>query len=784
LLKQLLFHLLLFTSLFSLELTLQSGKEDFEKFSTLHIKDSELFVCQEIKDDFEVVTEVVCAFSQKPISSFKPIQNDFYQITSQVKNKTFFLRIKPYHKIKLVPIVFNLYEDATIFDVKQTLAKHWIVLGYKEKIPFHQIDKVSDVAINFPYTNHKEMLPYVGGLDIKGNPVVIKKIQDVSDYIKIKEAYSDKKYDVCLALIDDVNVEYPNSLFNSEFTFYKIRSYFQLKEYDNVIEEAKKYLSNYSSDENVPEVLALMSKSYGVVGLNVDADYFFDRLFSEHEESEFSKLGFIYKGEMLESSGASSKALEFYNKALNATKDISIASLAAYRLAVYNLAQGNIKEASTYIQKIVNAKSSFFLEDMQDAMKVMYNFQEEGDYITASIMAKALLDGMKPSDDLYEELLKDRALWLAQTDDKKEALTELNRYLTTYQYGTYEEEIKVARDGLFFHDVDLNATAKLAEYDLLIENYSNDTIGNRALYEKAKLLLQEKEYKQVLDLKESLFSLEQEKYPLIQEIIRNAAIGRMENALENKECHVVLEISSDYNISLSSKWDSNIYECAMMGGDFLLAKEMTSRNLKVKNLQERMGWLYKHINVDFSIGNYSEVVEASKDLIALMGDDSTYNQVYRVLFDAYSRLEDDENMLHLINDLERVYGINYKDLDRYTAVMNIGVKKKDNNLIIKYANDVFTIQNASDSYPQTPFVEFTLFQAYFDREEYSKALEVLLSLDKKDLDKTQRSREKYLLGLTHDKLWRNDEAKKYYKEAMDVDPKSPWASLAQSALEI
>jgi tetratricopeptide (TPR) repeat protein len=167
-----------------------------------------------------------------------------------------------------------------------------------------------------------------------------------------------------------------------------------------------------------------------------------------------------------------------------------------------------------------------------------------------------------------------------------------------------------------------------------------------------------------------------------------------------------------------------------------------------------------------------------------MGDDSKYNQVYRVLFDAYSRLEDDENMLHQVNDLERVYGINYKDLDRYTAVMNIGVKKKDNNLITKYANNVFTIQNASDSFPQTPFVEFTLFQAYFDREEYSKALEVLLSLDKRDLDKTQRSREKYLLGLTHDKLWRNDEAKKYYKEAIEADSNSPWANLAQSALQM
>ena len=782
--KLILLHLLLLTTLFSLEVTLQSGKEDFEKFSTIHIKDSEFFVCQEIRDDFEVVTEIVCAFTRQPLESFKPIQNDFYQVTYQVKNKTFFLRIKPFHKIKLIPVVFNLYKDETTFDVQETLSKHWIVLGYKNNVPFHQEEKRTDVSINFPYTNPKEMLPYVGGLDIKGNPVMIKKIQDVTDYIKIKDAYADKKYDVCIALIDEVNEEYPHSLFNSEFIFYKIRSYFQLKEYDNVIEEARKYLSNYSSDENVPEVLALLSKSYSVVGLNVDADYFFDRLFSEHEESEFSKLGYIYKGEMLENSGASSKAEEFYTKALNETKEISIATLAAYRLATYNMSQSNSKQAALYIEKIVHAKSDFFSLDVKDSIKMMESFVEESDYVTAALIAKALLEQMKPSDDLYETLLKDRALWLAQTDNKKEALEELNRYLSTYQYGSFEEEIKVARDGLFFHNNELNVSARLAEYEQLVETYSGDLIGDRALYEKAKLLLQEKEYTKVLDLKASLEELDQERYTDVNEMIRSAAIGTMEQALGQKECHIVLAISTDYNITLSSKWDSSIYECAMLGGDFLLAKEMTSRNLKVSDIKERMSWLYKHINVDFSIGNYTEVVQASKDLIDLMGEDKEYNQVYRILFDAYSRLEDEISMLRIINELERVYGINYKDIDRYTLVMNIGINKKDNNLIIKYANYVFTIQNSSYSYPQTPFVEFTLYQAYFDREDYVKALDVLLELDKRDIINTERSREKYLLGVTYEKLWRNDEAKRAYKEAIEADSKSPWANLAQSALEM
>jgi hypothetical protein len=41
-----------------------------------------------------------------------------------------------------------------------------------------------------------------------------------------------------------------------------------------------------------------------------------------------------------------------------------------------------------------------------------------------------------------------------------------------------------------------------------------------------------------------------------------------------------------------------------------------------------------------------------------------------------------------------------------------------------------------------------------------------------------------MLGTVLDKLWRNDEAKKAYQEAIDADAASPWAKLAKDAKEI
>ena len=780
--------LLLFLStnfLFALEISINGAKEQHQKFSTLHISDDKNFVCQAIKDDYEITTKIVCAFSKRPTKSVKKLQNNFFKIDTIIKKKTFFLVITPFHKIKLMPVVFNLTTDETLYQPAVDISKHWMIIGYSNKLPLINNKLKPEIAINFPYYSSKDKLPYVGGLDIKGNPVYIKKVDDVADYLKIKKFYKEGNYKYAIDLIDEILGAYPNTLFKAELIYYKIKVYNELKNYENILDISKIYLREYSSDENIPEILSLTANAYSKIGQNTDADYFFDRLFSEHEDSIYTQWGYIYLGEMLEASGGTSKGIKFYKKALNETQDIDVATTAAYHLAQVKISN-SLDESGKYIRKIIKAKPSYFTNDIRTSTEMMYTFADGAKYETASVIAKAILDEMNRQDDEYEALMQHRALWLAKTDKKTEALGAINDYLKMYPDGTFIDEIQIAKDELFFDTSDLNKSAKLAEYDKLILDYPNDSIGDRAVYEKAKLLLENGMFSDVLYSKNQLLNLNEEVYADLDTIITDSAIGVMKNSLENRECQEVLNISNEYNITLSNKWDDGIYECSMMGGDYQLAKRVASENVKSKNLDERKKWLYRYIKIDFAIGNYSDVIDASKDLISLIDNVQTskYQDVYRYLFDTYQRLEKSDDMISAIVDVQKVFGLDYKDLDRYASVMTIGSDKKDDNIVIKYAEEVMKIQKSSSSNPQSPFVEFTLYQSYTNKENYNSALEVIKSLNAVELNKSDRARQKYLLGTIYAKLWRDKEAIKAYQESIDADSTSAWAKLAKGAKEI
>ena len=783
------FKLILFSSLalnlLALELSISGAKENFSDYSTLHLKDETPFLCQETKDDFNEVTKIVCAFTKKPPSQMKTVQNSFFNIENLVKNKTFFLIIRPYEKLKLYPMIFDMTQDKVLYQADVKVAKHWMIVGYKEKLPFIKKEPIVDTSINFPFELEKNKLPFVGSLDIKGNPVHIEKVGDVTDYLKIKKLYKEKKYGQCLDLIEELMGDYPNSLFKAELIFYKIRVYSKMNDNDNVIAMSKVYLQEYSSDENIPEVLALIAYSYHKIGLSTDADYFFDRLFSEHEDSEYTKLGFIYIGEMLEASGASTKAITYYTRALNETADIHTAAMAAYRLAKY-YSTNDKKEAAKYIMKIVNAKPEYFMEDLSTSMDLMYKFGDEEEYETAAAMAKSITDVMSKEDDEHENLMKERAMWLTKTPDKQKALEALNDYIKVYQYGSYEEMIEIAKDALFFDTNDGNFTQKLQEYNSLIEDYPNDTIGNRAIYEKGKLLLENKMYTDVLGFKESILSLDEDMYTDINTIVKDAAVGVMKIALKDKKCQEVLDVSKDYNITLSNEWDDGVYECSFIGANFELAKTIAQRNLSSKDMELRKKWLFRYIKVDFETGNYENIIDASKELISLIEEDenSNYKEVYRILFDAYKRSGNTDKLLDAIMKIQKVFGQDYTDIERYIELMSLGNKNKDDNLVIKYGEEVVKIQNDSSSYTQSPFVEFTLYQTYLNLEDLDKALQIIKSLDTVELSKKDRSRQKYLLGTIYSKLWKEADADKAYDASIKVDPDSAWAKLAISAKNI
>ncbi|MEA1918214.1 MAG: flagellar protein [Campylobacterota bacterium] len=776
--------LLLSTTLYSLELSVQTGRENQDEFSILHLKDSERFLCEAEKDDFDLITGVICAFNKRPIQTFSNLENNFFSVSSKVQKDTFFVIIKPRKKMLLKAIHYDLLYDNEIFQVKDNYASHWNIIGYKEEPPFMQKEKRKNTQINFPVPFAKSEYPYVGGLDILGNPIHMTRVKDVSDYLKIKQNFKEKRYDQVLAMIDEVLEEFPDTIFKSELMLYQIRSYHEKGEAEPLISVAKQFIRAYSSDINMAEVLADTANAYSKIALYTDADYFFDRLFDEHKESPFHDLGLIYKAQQLQSAGNNKKALGYYERALRHSADRDIAALAAYQIILLDLEYGRAKQATKNVKMILDGHRSYFASRQLESIEMAMKFSSYDDYQTAADIAGAVLEKMDRSDDEYETLLKNRAVWLSDTKHKEEALELFNAYLERYKYGEYVEEIKRRKDALFFDVSDDNTTQKLEHFSLLMNKYAGDTIAQRALYEKAKLLYEVHKYQEVLDLQDDLAILDPALYEESESLIENSALALIQDFLRNKACINVVNLSKNYDINLSMEWDDELYECYISAGNYDKAKDIAQSHIKSKNYQERISWLERYTKIDFALGNYTEVVDAAKELIALRSDESKNIETYRLLFDASQRLGEFDTILQSIQKIEALVGLNYDDIERYTQMVTLAKNSKDDVMLRSYASKVMKLQEKAKSYTQSPYIEFTLTQAFLGNSKDEEALKILQSLDERNLTKGKRSRQKYLMGTLYQKVDQLEKSKKAYEESIAVDANSSWANLAKDALKL
>jgi tetratricopeptide (TPR) repeat protein len=778
--------LLVCSSLFGLELTVNGGKEEGKPFSTIHLKHSEPFLCEAQRNDFDQTSQVVCAFNKRPSQEFSPLSNNFFSISSETRGKNYFIIIKPYAKMELFPVTFDLHKDKQLFDAPAKTATHWAVVGFTETMPLLRREPYSPTSINFPVTFSHDTMPYVGGLDIKGNPIKISRVRDVSDYIAIKRFYKSKHYEKALELIDVTLESYPDSIFRSELLLYQMRCYHQLDNPEGLLEISKSFLRVYSSDENVPEVLAYTANAYSQIGLYTDADYFFDRLFTEHEGTRFANLGKIYKAQQLADAGNSKKALIYYEEALNEAKDVQIAAEAAFKMTEYYIEHGKADLAAQYVSKIIEGHPTYLNEHFLASRELGFAFAGRERFDTAAAIFGVLMTDMNAGHEFYESMLKDRGVWLARTEAKEEAATVLDRYLKQYQYGEFSEEVKKAKDALFFDLPDQNASQKLATYENLQTEYADDPIAEKALYKKAQLLLESERYREVLDMNASLALLDEGIYPDARNLVSDAAKALMQNSLEAKRCMEVINLSETYNIELSENWDEGVYECAYYAGNFAKAKSIAVPYIKSKDVAKRMAWLYRYIRADFATGNYEEVAAAADELITLaqMEKSDAFNEVYRLRFDALQRMGERDGMINAIADIEKVYGLDFKDIERYTQMVTLAKERNESAMVEVYAAKVIALQERTNSYSQSPYIEFTLAQALMDMQKNQKAYETVASLDERSLTDAQRARAKYLEGSLLQKLGRNDDAKAAYEAGVAADAESAWGRLARDALAL
>jgi tetratricopeptide (TPR) repeat protein len=772
--------------LFALELTIQSGKEEGEQYSILHLRDTSTFSCQATKNDFDETNRVDCYFSKPPNQKLPPIDNERLTVSASSSSNGYTITITPKSKMKLIPIIFNLSKDSETYQTDVKKATHWSVVGYGKKVPLLNIPSPSSSGINFPVKVKKNIIPYIGGLDLKGNPIKIARIQDVTEYMNMKKAYEAKNYDKVLELSGYALKNYPKTIFRNELMLYQIRALHEENEFEKIIEIGKQFLKDYSSDPNVAEILAYMGDAYGKAGQSSDADYFFDRLFNEQSESPFAALGMIYKATQLESLGSPSKAKQLYERALSSSKDVEIASQAAFRLAQMEMSTGSIKLAAQYIDKIGSVNPKYFAKVRENATAMAMSFMEHKDPKSAIRITESLLNSTEKQTQEYPALLKDLGLQYAKAGKRNEALKHFNEYLDTYKYGEYVEEVRRAKDGLFFDEGEGNTTNEIKKYNDLIDRYGDDTVGRKALYKKAQLFLKEKKYKEILDMESELYRLNSAEYPETNALISKSAIGLEKMYLTEGKCVEAMKFQRMYKIRLMSEWDEALFNCAIKTAQYPVAKKIAQQHLNAKLLSERQVWLSRMIKTQFGLGEYKEAIKGGDELISLLEVEKNppLNDVYRTMFDSAQRMNNTEGMIRHIKSIEGAYPNDFKDIERYTQMVGLGLKRKDEALTQTYARKVIALQERTKTYTQSPYIEFTLAQSYQNLGKDSDALNALKLLNKQKLTTEKRSRQQYLIGAIEQRLGHKREAQDAFNASIKVDPNSAWGKLAKDALTL
>ncbi|MCF6201869.1 MAG: hypothetical protein L3J42_07095, partial [Hydrogenimonas sp.] len=644
-------------------------------------------------------------------------------------------------------------------------------------------------SINFPFDLRDYAIVTIGAVDINGKPVFMKKNRDVERLISIKSAFNAKKFKKAYELATEAQELHPDSIFASDFLRYRIKSLAEddMKENaEEIIKLGKYFIKRYTSDEYLPEVLLILARVYSATGFESDANYFFDRLIQEHKGSRFADLGLIYLGDQLFINGKSKEAIKRYLEAYYGTKDIDIASLAAYKLALRYFDMGKEEEGVEYIRKIWEKNPKFLLKDVDDAHDIAKRLASHKYYDLAIEIDRALLNRLKKLDDLYEKILFEIGEWYDEKGDLKKAVEWYERYLEEFSYGEFSDKAKESLDALFVINVDTNATKALKRFDNLMREYRGEPIAQKALLAKAKLLFDRGRYKEVLNLADSIEKIEDEKLKEEgRETLRSAAEALFESSAKEGECKMAIMLIKKYALKPKQHYDDFLYNCYEKYAKYEDALNIAKKRLNGSKLSEREKWLCRAVHSLTLSGRYEEAKRAAEDLSALSNDTSKICPAYEWdLVKALHHTGPYEKEIALIKKMSERHGDDIGMAEIYRGGYDSAKKEGDHLQQLWMLKKILKLQKTKGVHPYSPWVEFELIRLYKSDNKRKDALEVAKSMKALGLKGKSRARWLYELGSLQLLAGNKSEAKESFKECAQQKDGGEWSKLCKDALSL
>jgi hypothetical protein len=772
-----------------------SAKENKLPYAILHIIDKEPVDCQVVPLALDK-KNYICQFKKIVKTTIKTKKLRLVDIEFLEKKKEFYIKITPKVDSRLVPVNETLYNTKEVSnEVENTDTKHWVILLY-EKPPFGK--KVQNDGINFPIRYNHFLKPHIGPVDLNGAPISYARSKDVNYYLDIQKEFKKGDYEGVVKDVDKVLKLYPNSIFKSDLLLYKLQVIDESIEknlppvsnnYTNtdVANLGKAWIREFSSNENIPQVLLILVKDYLRSGSNSDVNYFLDILVTEHQDSIFTKRAILYFADSLFAKNQKDKAIKLYQDVLYSVKDMDVASQAAIKLTKSSISIGKILEAKKYLLKVLNANKNYLLKNKISSHALSTNLAANGLYGVAAVINDLLYANTNKNDrDTRELLLKESGDWYAKVDEINKAYARYKEYKTLFKDGLYIDEVNKALDRLFFKLNETNTTKLSKYYDVLISKYSND-IKDKAVIEKTKLLLKEKKYNQVLKMQDMLETAVDKNSSVAKDLLNSAATVLLAKDLKNKDCNKVVYLVEKYKLDIFSVDDEdNLYKCFLINARYKKAKMLAKSKIASKSMLQNFKWLQKEIEVDLKLRKFDEIIKLKNDLFKLsrLVKRPIFAKSYRYIFDSYFAKKQYNKALGILDRLDRNAPNDVKNMDSYYKVVGYANDNRDDLLLIKYAKKIINMQEKNKLFLFTPKIEFAYIGALKRLTKYTKAYKIAVNLNSKSLKNRYKSRVLYQLGELSMKLKNAKNAKKYFTKCSSLKAEDSWSSLCKESSKL
>jgi len=784
-----LLSLLLLSTLGAFEARLKRGIEGQAPYAVLHLYDKDPFACTVFYDETSRPTLYRCRFKKRPALLPKRTRSDFFLLDFKMEGKVFVVEVEPLRQSAIFPVPPAVQEDPVLLAQQGQKSRHWTVLGYEGKVPPYLGARPSRAeGLSFPIDLSRYKTPAVGAVDINGEPVFLENHRDIERLIRIKEAFKAGRYAKTYEAATEAYNRYKNSIFASDFLRYRIKALVEegMKDHaDEIIQLGKYFIKHYASDEYLPEVLLLLARVYSATGFVSDANYFYDRLIHEHEGNRFANLGLIYLGDELYMNGKVKEAMQSYLDALYSAKELDVASLAAYKLVLRYMEQGETDKAVTFLKKLWEKNPDYLLKNPDDTFRLAEQLAGRERVDLAIAVTEGLLKKMNPQSDLYEKALYELAGWYDEKGSIRGAIQWYERYLKEFPYGDYSDKVKEKLDALFVVSNDVNTTAALKRYDALIKTYGDGPIAEKALVAKMRLLLEMNATQKVLTFADKVAAMkEQESRKKGEALLREAARKVFEAAKKSGDCKKALQVLTRYALKPKREDDSFVYACRMRFAQYDKALTMAKRALQSDDPKARALWTCRAMKALAGLERWREALEAADDLVALSDKPQTLCPAYPwVRAKALAGAGRYAALMTQLHAMAKAFGDDMRLADLYRRAYTLAKKEGDDASRRWLLEQLIALQNRAKSHPYSPWAEFELIGLLKQAGNVKEAL-VLMQKSPLKLTGVHEARWLYEKALLEARLGQGKKAKADYKACAKVQNGGDWANLCKQSLTL